>query len=366
MYGIEKKIRYWFYFRQGLGKQGSDLIQILKNIIGVYSVHPFTPLSLFSRIKTFNEHKFHDLDMQKLAFRIPAMRLSVYFIPLESSPRIFSAIIPPASDAMWKKRYSQKGRNIPDEKYRVWKDRVLQISSKPMTIKDLKKVSDIPDKMLKLILNRMAFEGILLRIGAGSLRSNIISYVSTQAWAKISLFHRDSQKDLVWLAGEYLRAFGPARIKDFQWWAGINLGKAQTAIEQLHTIDLGNDYLLLSRGFEEFESFKTELTNSIDILPQWDCYIMGYSPDGRDRFVSSDMQYKVYGSVGVTGGNALGTVLVNGLTQGTWSHRFEATTMKINLDMFEKLTMQLEKNIKIQFNEIAALFKVKRLIFEKN
>jgi hypothetical protein len=72
----------------------------------------------------------------------------------------------------------------------------------------------------------MAFEGRLLRVGANGLRSNIISHVNTNAWAGDKFVPVDSNKALASLAGEYLRAFGPARIRDFQWWAGITVGKA--------------------------------------------------------------------------------------------------------------------------------------------
>lgn len=164
----------------------------------------------------------------------------------------------------------------------------------------------------------MAFEGSLLRIGAGSLRSNIISYVSTEAWAAEHFARVENNTAMTWLAGEYLRAFGPVRIKDFQWWAGISATQAKMAIPKNDTASVGNDYLLLAHDRNEYETFSLPSKDSLNILPQWDSYTMGYAPDGRERFVSPDMQHHIYGSLGATGGNALGTLLINGTAHGSW------------------------------------------------
>ena len=62
-----KKLRHWSYQRQNLGKTGSSVIQVLRNVIGVYSSHPSTSLSLFARLNQFSKHDFYQLDENKLA-----------------------------------------------------------------------------------------------------------------------------------------------------------------------------------------------------------------------------------------------------------------------------------------------------------
>ncbi len=361
---LNTKLRYWSHKRQRLGKKGTHLEQVLTDVIGVYSAHPSAPLSLFARMASFDEQTFYQLDSRRLAYRVPAMRLSIYMLPKNTAHQAMAATVPPASDPIWEKRYSAKGRTIPKENYADWKEQLLQLAVSPLTVKEIKNSSAIPAEKVKFVLNRMAFEGSLLRIGASSLRSNIISYVSTVAWAKEDFAQIQSDQALAWLAGEYLRAFGPARIKDFQWWAGITAGKASSAVSAQETVDIGNDYLLPAEDADSFESFKFPAEDSLDLLPQWDCYTMGYAPDGRSRFVSSDMQDKIYGALGATGGNALGTVLVNGLAHGSWSSRFKGTNMNIALTMFEKPASQLEKDIESQFNEMAGLLKAKSLEVE--
>src|SRR3569623_746752 len=92
------KFRHWSYKRQQLGKQGAKPIQVLKDIIGVYSWHPSAALSLYARLKSFNETDFYKLETSKAIVRMPAMRLSVHMLPTDTAAQIFAATVPPASD----------------------------------------------------------------------------------------------------------------------------------------------------------------------------------------------------------------------------------------------------------------------------
>ena len=63
-----------------------------------------------------------------------------------------------------------------------------------------------------MLVSLMCRDGVLRRIGADGLRSNQLRYVAAD------IPEADPQEALAWLAGEYLRAFGPARPEDFRWW----------------------------------------------------------------------------------------------------------------------------------------------------
>ncbi|MBL7094455.1 winged helix DNA-binding domain-containing protein [candidate division KSB1 bacterium] len=364
MSSFTNKICYWSLNRHHLLQKSVSLEQVLKDVIGVYSSHPSGPLSLNARMRSFCEQEFYNLDEDQLALRIPAMRLSIHMTPKETAHKIFAATVPPASDPVWQKRYSQKNRFISEDDYQNYQKAVLQFANKPLSAAEIKGAIKIPDDKVKLILNRMAYEGSLLRVGAKSLRSNIISYVATKSWAGNNFVQVEQEKALNWLAGEYLRVFGPTRIKDFQWWAGVAASKAEKAISTHETVPIENDYLILKNDLNEFESFKKPIKDSLSILPRWDCYTMGYAPDGRERFVSPDMQHYIYGKMGATGGNGLGVVLLNGVAHGSWESRFKGSQMNVNLNMFEKPSAKLNNDIEEQFNGIAVLLKAKRIVFE--
>ncbi|MFC2086852.1 DNA glycosylase AlkZ-like family protein [Bacteroidota bacterium] len=358
-----EKIRSWTYNRQLLGKQGNNLEEILDQIIGVYSSHPTAPLSLYARIKKFNAEEFYKLERNRLAFRIPAMRLSVYLLSRNNASQIYSAIIPPRDNPVWEKRYSQKGRIIPVQHYKIWKEKILECTANPLTSKEIRKITGIPGDKIKLVLNRMAFEGFLLRVGDTNMRSNLVSYVSARKWAN-DIFERiDENKSLTWLAEEYIRAFGPVRVKDFQWWAGITGEKANRTFSEIDVIELERHYFILKKDLSTFNTFNSVITG-IDLLPQWDCYTMAYAPDGRARLVNELMQEKLYGKLGATGGNALGAILINGLVQGIWTSKFNGKQMVVNISSFKKPGEKIEDKIKLKLEEIGNLLNAGDVIVE--
>jgi DNA glycosylase AlkZ-like len=361
---LKNTITHWSHHRQLLGKKANSFEQILQLIIGVYSAHPTAALSLFARTNNFDEKAFYGIDENKIAYRVPAMRQSVYWLPKDDAAMIMAATLDAADSPAWEKRYSHSGRKIPPENYADWANSILKNTSTPFTVKELKGKTTVPDDKLKFVLNRMAFERKMLRVGANSLRSNIISYVSTEAWNNVPFENIDAEKAQIWLAKKYLHTFGPVRIKDFQWWAGITLTKAKEAFSAFETIDLGDDLLLLKEDQKAFESFKIPKEDFLDILPQWDSYIMGYAPDGRERFVSEDMQHHIYGKLGATGGNGLGTILVNGKAYGSWNSRFKGSKMEVSLNLFEKTGSKLKKDITQAFQKIALLLHAKSVVFE--
>jgi len=352
---FQEKLRRWSFFRQGLDRSETNIEQALKKVIAVYSAHPSGPLSLNARMQSFDNQAFQTLDHQQLAVRIPAMRLSVHQVPADSAPYVFAATVPPKSGDYWQKRYAQ--RELPNEDFLVWRTEVLALTNTPQMVKDLKKEIGFPGDKLKFVLNRMAFEGNLLRVGSNSLRANTISYVKTTAWmSNWSADHLQSftqEEALGWLAEAYFKTFGPATVKDFQWWAGVTATKAKQAITHLDLVSLEGQYYLLAADLTDFEQFTLEIPKDqqITILPQWDAYLMGYAPNGRERLVDTQDLSLVYGKLGATGGNALGTILMNGKVIGIWKHKFKGTQVQLEKSMFGKLPEEIERRIEKQIDE---------------
>ena len=115
---------------------------------------------------------------------------------------------------------------------------------------------------------------------------------------------------------------------------------------------------------KDFEAFRRSKKDSLDILPQWDSYTMGYAPDGRERFVEPGNQDQIYVSMGATGGNALGVVLVNGLAHGSWKSRFRGNRMLVSLNMFERPSQRLGKQIRARLDEIATVLGAEDMTLE--
>lgn len=144
-------------------------------------------------------------------------------------------------------------------------------------------------------------------------------YVTTSAWAPEGLDAGDPAEALSWLAGEYLRAYGPARVEDFAWWAGVTKGAAAKALQPHDSVDLGGG-LLLRAGDEAAFGRVRPLRGTADLLPKSDAYAMAYAPDGRQRFVHPNVQHLVYTPIGVgLPGDGNPVVLVDGQAVATWT-----------------------------------------------
>ena len=359
--GLISTLSAWSFQKQNLNRPTQPITAVLKKVIAVYSPHPTTALSLIARTASFSKADFKALEASQEIIRMPAMRLSVHLTLKEYASKIFAATVPPKGD-YWDKRYSQKGRDIPTEKYALWIEEILAFTQTPQPAKAIKAACSIPDDTLKKVLNRMCFERYLLRIGADSLRSNIIQYVSAESWLGKAISEESEATSLTWLAKEYFNTFGPARIKDFQWWAGITMGKAKAAVSSLDlsVIDESQKLLILTSELDHFKQFKFEWSpEMISILPQWDCYTMGYAPDGRARFVSDEGQKIIYGKLGATLGNGLGTILLNGMAVASWAPKFKGNKMAVSIQAFEKLSETSKSNISGYFESIAPLLDAK-------
>ena len=181
-----------------------------------------------------------------------------------------------------------------------------------------------PDE-LKGVSAQMARDAELVRIGARGLRSNELRYQA------VELEPADADEALAWLAGEYLRAFGPVRQKDFAWWAGVTATRAKQALAANDTEELDGGLLLHSGDRKAFDRAKKP--SGVDLLPKWDSYTMGYAPDGRDRFADPAVVKQCYDFRG----DGRPVILVDGQAAGVWE--------KGEVELFDKPTAKLRKAI---------------------
>jgi hypothetical protein len=133
----------------------------------------------------------------------------------------------------------------------------------------------------------------------------------------------------------------------------VTAGRAKAAFATQEKVEVEKGYFLRSEDVEEFEQFETDLEGVVDLLPQWDCYVMGYAPDGRQRFVHPDFQSEVYGKLGATRGNGLGTILVAGNAEGVWFSRLKGKAMEVEVNLFRKLGKPIQKKLDAKLLEAA-------------
>jgi hypothetical protein len=336
------RLRAWTYRRQRLGRAGTEPLAALRDVVGVYSNHPTAPLALLARSRAFAPPDLPELEQRREAIRLAAMRGSVFLLPAETVGRIFAATRQPLAGV------ARRLRDLdfsPDDFARL-KDRVSATLREPLLPRELPGVlggeGEADEARIVTGVRIMTYEGLVLRVGS-NLRSNILRYVATEAWLGHPLEEPDPAEALAWLAREYLRGYGPARIADFAWWAGTTLGRARAALAGDDIIDLGQNLLLPADQQEAFARAEPLDPDAIDLLPKWDSYTMGFAPDGRQRLLNDEHLKRAYsqGGGGTLPGDGFPLVLRGGRAVATWGHRFTGNRLHITVTPFEPNTLPL-------------------------
>jgi hypothetical protein len=328
MQGMDvERLRDFTYERQRLGRAAASAAAALKDIVGVYSAHPTAPLSLYARAAKLDGAAFRRLD----ALRLPAMRQSIHLLPRTTAHLAFRATPAPAADRAKRMRHFK----VSERRYDELRADLLKAAKEPLTQEELREATGADAKEIKGVSAQMTRDGELVRVAAGKgLRSNELRYQA----AKIE--DADADEALAWLAGEYLRAFGPVRVKDFTWWAGVTATRAKAAVAAHDTEELDGGYLIRKRDRRAFEAAKPP--RGVDLLPKWDCYQMGYAPDGRDRFAHPDVVKQCYDNRG----DGRPVILVDGEAAGTWERG--------EVDLFDTAPKKVRAAIEERLDEVNA------------
>jgi hypothetical protein len=187
--------------------------------------------------------------------------------------------------------------------------------------------------------------------GGGGLRSNALSYVATVAHLGEPLSDHDADAALAWLAGEYLRAFGPARIDDFAWWSGCGKKRAIAAFAGIDTVEVAPELRLAAGDEAEWAVTEPLSPDHVDVLPVWDAFTMGYPATGRTRFGPPEILDRLYDDAG----NGLGVVLAGGRAVAGWNSRFVARTMQVDLEPLAHWRPAVRLGIERRLAELATI-----------
>jgi DNA glycosylase AlkZ-like len=269
-------------------------------------------------------------------------------VPNKSAARIFAAVRAP--EAHSHRQLKQIGLSA--QAYERHAKKILRAAAKPLSRKELEEAVGMEGAQLGPVLRALRFEGRLLTLAGDSLLASPHRFVTAAQWLPKGLDAGDPEDALVWLAGEYLKGYGPARVEDFAWWAGVSKAQARKALDPHKSIDVGDGGLLRSKDAAEFERV-TPLRNEIALLPKWDAYTMGLAPDGRQRFVHPNVQKRVYTPLGTgLAGDGNPIVLIGGEAVATWTFTLKEGA---KLQPFDKLGPRVKRQVDEKLNETAGL-----------
>ena len=339
--------------RQRLDGSAGSALEAIASVVGVYSANPTGPLSIHVRAPDATPEAILELDGSRSAMRLRAMRTSAFVVPRATAALVAAATAVPFERFSWMLRAAR----ISPEDLPAALDAVRAAAAEPGTAQQLRARVAIDGLDVGSVLSWLSLRGDVVSIGSGSLTSNASRYQVRSAWlaGDPEPAAPDPVTARAWLAGEYLRAFGPARVADFAWWSGLNGRPAADAIAEHETVDVGDGLLLRAEDLADFEATEP-LGGVVTLLPKWDAWTMGYPLEGRSRFLDRDVHDRVFDG----DGNGLGMVLVDGRAVGAWVHRGKGAAMEVDVDLFERPSQPLTASLESAFNDIAAFLGYRR------
>lgn len=357
---LVERLRAWSYRQQFLGRAAEDALAALRRVVGVYSSHPSGPLTLHARTD-LSAAGFAALERDKLAVRIVGMRGSAFLVPLESADRIAAAT---RRSGAWSPG-ELRARGLDERTFAALRPRVMEAAAAPITPIQLRRAlgAEPGDQRPYFTMRLMAREGLVVRVGTGRVRTDDLRWVATEAWLGRPLGAVDARDALAWLARAYLDGYGPARLEDFAWWAGVPRRGAREAIETVETVEVAPGLLLPATQRPAWEACPPVGPDAVDVLPKWDAYEMGHAPDGRARLLDDVHLSLAFTTgatrVGATAGDGLPLLVRAGRAAATWSHRLDGRRMAVTVRPFDLTAREARDLVDLArpaFERVAELF----------
>jgi hypothetical protein len=341
-----EQIRWWSWRRQRLDRSCRGIDDCLRSIIGVYSANPQGALSLLARVPRLMQGMVEGAIESRIALRLPAMRRTVWMLHAETAHLAFRA-----TDTYAPFRWLLKREGFTEEEYARLEREVLLAAGRPMTSDQIREAIKDPPEKLGPVLQALCAEGKLIRVKPKTPQSNVFTYAATRVWLGREIADADPTEALIWLAGDYLKAFGPATVDDFAWWAGIQTRQAFDAMTAHFPIDVGEGLLMWAKDVKAFEGTRP-VANRVNLLPAWDAYTMGYAEPSRNRFAEPELLPYLYDK----GGNAASVILIEGSVAGLWDYTTNDRRIEIRVGLFDEPTPRANAAIEAEAGLVASYF----------
>jgi len=164
------------------------------------------------------------------------------------------------------------------------------------------------------------------------------------------------------LAAQYFRAEAPARVKDFAWWAGINVTDAIKGASEVKpklvpilVEDTKDEFLISESDIDSLLSFKP-LENALNLIPYRDTFLKGQR-EVVNRFVPAEHADKPFSRwKGKLINDPLATIILNGRVVGVWEWNEDAE--EVDLLLFDSsIPKTVEKAIHKRAAELATFIR---------
>ena len=337
----EAKLRAWWAHRQGLdgrlsGKTAAEVLEQTGWARSVAGVNPY--LTLYSRGKIAREAADRAVAEREI-HELPSARRCTYVIP---SPD-FALALKIGQENFGDMTVARKLGVTDSEVGKLCETVVKALAKGPLDPDELREhagsaVRNLGEEgkkkgvtsTLPLALGKLQSEGEIRRIPTnGRLDQQRYRYAlwRPNPLAKFKLSIEEAYTEL---ARRYFAWIGPATLAEFQWFSGLGVKAAKSAVESLKLVPLDrqDELLILPRSLAEFEAFKVPkqpqytLVSSLDgiVLLRRNLTALVASEDLK-RKTLCDKVFRELGSISDLHNHA---ILDRGRLVGLWDYDTES------------------------------------------
>jgi winged helix DNA-binding protein len=375
-----QQINSWRIHRQFLDRPfpSKNIVDLVKSIGWLYSPGCSTPyLALWARMSGFKADDLNRLvfDDRKLV-QLETLRGCTMLVPRDQASvalrirtRTFTELSKqarqqmPIGDTEMERLKSailkvlQHGSKTPEQ---------IQQAVPPSLVRDfgqdLKRIG--LTNSLSLAINLLKEEGKLIK-QQSKKRLDSTSYslvLTSNLLPEADPFNLRIEEACAQLATQYFRAEAPARVKDFAWWAGINVTDAIRAAAEVKpklvaipVEDTKDEFLMSDTDLDEFLAFVPE-EGAISFIPYRDTYLKGQR-EVVDRFVPAEHADKPFSRwKGKLINDPLATIIHDGRVVGVWE--WNEDDEEIDLLLFDAdIPKSAEKTINKRASELAGFIR---------
>jgi hypothetical protein len=333
----------WRMHRQWLDRPftGRSIVDLVKTVGWIYSPGCSTPyLSVRARMP-----KFRRATLDRLVFKdrklvqLETLRGCTMLLPRSQAPialkirsRTFTELAKQARPLM----------PITDgEMERLKASVLIALANGPLNHDEI--LDEVPSSLVRqfpgelrrigltgslwLAINLLKEEGRVLKIQSRKrLDSTEYSFALLgDVLPEVDPYNLQTEQANIELAAQYFRTEGPARVKDFAWWAGVNVTDAMRAAAEVRprlkslSVENSKDEFLISEvELEQFSDFAPAKSPQVNFIPYRDIFLKGQR-EVVSRFVRNEDSDKPFSRwKGKLINDPIATVINNGAVVGVW------------------------------------------------
>lgn len=299
------------------------------------------------------------LHVDKSLVKTWIMRNTVHVIPSKQLP-IYHKALERSLMMEWNRWTTKTGSKESVTSWEPMYPQVLKaLEGGPLTIRQMQDALRWRDKESRVTLSRLVREMSLRGILCHAESLGPWHHTTQYSFARVDKWLPDTDLDapsedgaLTSLARGYLRAYGPASISDFAYWAGMRVSEAKPAFDSLSgslvevtTPEQRGRLLILEEDVPTLLE-EEEQPALARLLPCFDALIMGHKD--KTRFIDP----RVLNRILLPLGDIAATIMVNGLVQGVWTLRKMKKVWRVELSLFNTLSRDTIDVVKAEVDQL--------------